>query len=65
MKHKRMSAKPLDRYGGKIRPFVLISTEEDRQIAHLAIDAGLTKSEWIRRAIMYCANHHIDLSGDK
>lgn len=62
MKHKKMSAKPLDRYGGKLRPFLLLSPEEDRLVAHCAIDAGVTKSEWLKRAALYCVRHQIDLS---
>jgi len=62
MKNENMSAKPHDRYGGKLRPFLLLTPEEDKQIAHCAIDAEITKSEWLRRAAMYCVKHKIDLS---
>jgi hypothetical protein len=57
-----MTAKPMDRYGGKLRPFVLLTPEEDKAIAHASIDAELTKSEWLRRAALYCLKNEVDLS---
>lgn len=57
-----MTAKPMDRYGGKLRPFVLLTPEEDKAVAHQAIDMELTKSECLRRAALYCLKHEIDLS---
>ena len=62
MKSRNMSAKPLDRYGGKIRPFLLLAPDEDKKISHCAIDAEITKSEWLRRAALYCVENEIDLS---
>ena len=59
-----MSAKPLSRYGGKLRPFILLTPEEDKAVAHQAIDMELTKSECLRRAALYCLKHEIDLSGE-
>lgn len=60
--NKDMSAKPLDRYAGRLRPFILLTPEEDKAIAHQAIDAELTKSEWLRRAALYCLKNEVDLS---
>jgi len=65
MKNHRMAAKPLDRYGGKLRPFLLLSPDEDKAISHTAIDADLTKNEWLRRAALYCLKNKIDLSDKK
>jgi hypothetical protein len=55
-------AKPQDRYKGKLRPFVLLAPEEDKIVGHAAIDADLNKSEYIRKAALYCAANKIDLS---
>jgi len=61
--HKtKFMAKPQDRYGGKVRPFVLLTPDEDKLISHAAIDAGLNKSEYLRKAAVYCAQNKIDLS---
>lgn len=38
-----MTAKPMDRYGGKLRPFILLTPAEDKAIAHASIDAELVK----------------------
>jgi len=55
-------SKPIDRYNGQVRPFLLLSPEDDKRISHAAIDADITKSEWLKRAALYCLKHNIDLS---
>ena len=57
-----MSAKPSNRYKGKIRPFLLLSPDEDKASGIAAIHAEITKSEYLRRAVVYCLNNNIDLA---
>ena len=56
-----MSAKPINRYKGKVRPFILLTPEEDKALSHAAIDSGLTKSEFMRRALVYCMKNDINI----
>jgi hypothetical protein len=57
-----MAALKKGRYAGQVRPFIILSPDEDKLVAHAAIDADLSKSEWLKRAALYCVRHKIDLS---
>ncbi len=65
MSHVKSMALKKGRYAGLVRPFVVLTPEEDKKLSHAAIDQSMGKSEFIKKALLYCLNHKIDLSKEK
>ena len=49
---------------GKVRPYVTFSKDEYTEISKMALDLGMEKGEFLRKAVMYIVQNKINIKGE-